>query len=65
MSPDDTSPSSRSPGTACPNCGKPTKAAHRPFCSARCRNIDLGRWLKGGYRIETEEPAEDDSGEPS
>jgi uncharacterized protein len=43
----------------CPICGKPTAAAHRPFCSARCRDIDLGRWLKGNYRIETDEGPED------
>ena len=28
---------------------------YRPFCSARCRNIDLSRWLHGVYRIETDE----------
>jgi hypothetical protein len=44
---------------ACPICGKPIAAAHRPFCSARCRNIDLGRWLKEGYRIETDEGPDD------
>jgi endogenous inhibitor of DNA gyrase (YacG/DUF329 family) len=34
-------------------------AAHRPFCSRRCADIDLGRWLKGVYAIPTDEPAED------
>ncbi len=43
----------------CPICGKPAAASHRPFCSPRCRTIDLGRWLKDGYRIETDEPPED------
>jgi len=52
-------------GARCPNCGKPASGKHLPFCSARCRNIDLGRWLKGSYRVETDEPAEDDSGETS
>ncbi|HTZ35109.1 MAG TPA: DNA gyrase inhibitor YacG [Stellaceae bacterium] len=46
----------------CPICGRPAAAAHRPFCSARCRNVDLGRWLKGGYRVETDEVPEDDAG---
>jgi uncharacterized protein len=33
----------------------------RPFCSKRCANIDLGRWLKEAYRVETDEaPAEDE-----
>lgn len=35
----------------CPICGKPALAAFRPFCSKRCADIDLGRWLKGGYVI--------------
>jgi len=43
----------------CPICGKPAAQAHRPFCSARCRAIDLGRWLRGVYRIESEEGPED------
>jgi endogenous inhibitor of DNA gyrase (YacG/DUF329 family) len=40
----------------CPICGKPAMPAHRPFCSKRCADIDLGRWLKEGYRIPTDEP---------
>jgi endogenous inhibitor of DNA gyrase (YacG/DUF329 family) len=48
----------------CPICGKPAAVAgYRPFCSARCRDIDLGRWLKGTYRIESDESPEDGSGE--
>jgi endogenous inhibitor of DNA gyrase (YacG/DUF329 family) len=43
----------------CPICGKRSAPRHRPFCSGRCADIDLGRWLKGTYRVETEEPAED------
>ena len=46
----------------CPICGKAAVARHRPFCSPRCANIDLGRWLKGGYRVETDEAAEDGGG---
>ncbi len=42
----------------CPICGKPESAATRPFCSKRCANLDLGRWLKGDYRIPTEEQPE-------
>jgi endogenous inhibitor of DNA gyrase (YacG/DUF329 family) len=45
---------------ACPICGKPTAPAHRPFCSGRCRNIDLGRWLHGVYRVESDEGPEDE-----
>ena len=47
----------------CPICGKLTVPRHQPFCSGRCADIDLGRWLKGNYRVETEEPADDPSGE--
>ena len=47
----------------CPVCDKEVAAPYRPFCSKRCADIDLGRWLKEGYRIETEEaPAEEQSG---
>ena len=35
----------------CPICRSPTEAAYRPFCSARCRDVDLSRWLGGGYAI--------------
>jgi endogenous inhibitor of DNA gyrase (YacG/DUF329 family) len=47
----------------CPICGKPAAPAQRPFCSPRCATIDLGRWLKDSYRVETDEPPEDGSGE--
>ena len=39
----------------CPICGKPAVPAHRPFCSGRCADVDLGRWLKEEYRIPTSE----------
>ena len=49
----------RGEGGKCPICGAPSQQATRPFCSARCNEIDLGRWLKGSYRIPTDErPAE-------
>jgi endogenous inhibitor of DNA gyrase (YacG/DUF329 family) len=37
----------------CPNCKTPTStiAEHRPFCSARCKDVDLGNWLGEAYRI--------------
>lgn len=47
----------------CPVCAKPAARGHQPFCSSRCRQIDLGRWLKEGYRVETEEAPEDPSAE--
>ena len=35
----------------CPICGKPGATGYRPFCSKRCANIDLGRWLKEGWFV--------------
>ena len=36
---------------ACPICKKPAVERYRPFCSKRCADVDLNRWLKGGYAI--------------
>jgi endogenous inhibitor of DNA gyrase (YacG/DUF329 family) len=55
---DDHIPLQRNAG--CPICGKPAATPHHPFCSKRCRDIDLGRWLRGVYRVETEEVADDE-----
>jgi endogenous inhibitor of DNA gyrase (YacG/DUF329 family) len=35
----------------CPICRKPRVAAHAPFCSARCKDRDLVRWLDDGYAL--------------
>jgi endogenous inhibitor of DNA gyrase (YacG/DUF329 family) len=43
---------------SCPICGKPATPESRPFCSKRCADIDLGRWLKEDYRVPVEEEAE-------
>lgn len=45
----------------CPICGKPVAASYRPFCSRRCADVDLGRWLTESYRIpaDSEEDPED------
>ncbi len=51
------------PARSCPICGKPAAPRHRPFCSQRCAQIDLGRWLKGTYRIATDENPEDSEDE--
>jgi endogenous inhibitor of DNA gyrase (YacG/DUF329 family) len=40
----------------CPICGKPAQPDYRPFCSKRCADVDLQRWLSGRYAI----PATDD-----
>jgi endogenous inhibitor of DNA gyrase (YacG/DUF329 family) len=35
----------------CPICGKPIDPAFRPFCSKRCADVDLGRWLNESYVV--------------
>lgn len=42
-------------GTKCPMCRKPATLEMRPFCSKRCADLDLGRWLDGDYRFQTNE----------
>jgi len=44
----------------CPICGKPASPERLPFCSARCADIDLHRWLTGAYAV----PAEEDGDGP-
>ena len=46
----------------CATCGKPATAPFRPFCSRRCADADLGRWLTGDYRVPgpAEEPPEEE-----
>jgi uncharacterized protein len=48
----------------CPICGKPKYPKHDPFCSKRCADIDLSRWLKGVYAIPAAEKDDEDD-EPS
>jgi uncharacterized protein len=57
------SPMQKAAPGRCPICGKPALPQYRPFCSARCSRIDLGRWLKGDYRIPTDEAPEEQTGE--
>ena len=45
----------------CVICGKSQDAAFKPFCSKRCADVDLNRWLKGGYSIPASEEDEGQS----
>ena len=45
-------------GKKCPICAKPLQQEFWPFCSKRCADLDLGRWLNEDYRIPAEEAAE-------
>ena len=38
-------------GARCPICTAPTELAFRPFCSRRCSDVDLSRWLRGAYAV--------------
>jgi len=46
-------------GKRCPECGKPADPRTLPFCSPRCRDVDLNRWLSGRYVI----PGRENQGE--
>ena len=47
------------PGKPCPVCRKPAIEGFRPFCSRRCADVDLNRWLSGVYAV----PVKDDDDE--
>jgi uncharacterized protein len=65
--PDDSGPAkgsdkvSRATGKPCPICGKPAIEASRPFCSERCRDVDLNRWLSNSYAIHAAPDADEDA----
>ena len=40
----------------CPICKKDPDPKYRPFCSRRCADVDLGRWLNGSYAVPSQEP---------
>jgi endogenous inhibitor of DNA gyrase (YacG/DUF329 family) len=62
---------SRGAGAKCPTCGRllaapPAERSFGPFCSERCRSIDLGNWLDASYRISAPVEEEDlDEGLPT
>jgi len=63
MPPDSSPAAQTAPRPACPLCGKPADAHYRPFCSKRCADIDLNRWLSGVYAIPSAGVDEDEDGE--
>jgi len=44
----------------CPICGKPAAAGFQPFCSRRCADVDLNRWLSGVYAVPVKEEEDED-----
>jgi hypothetical protein len=43
----------------CPICGRPSEEKYAPFCSRRCADVDLSRWLSGAYAIPDKAESED------
>jgi len=52
----------RPEGVRCPRCGESARDKFFPFCSDRCRLIDLARWIDGYYRIPGEEMTDEETG---
>ena len=55
-------PGTPAPLRPCPICRKPMQQRYRPFCSKRCADVDLSRWLKGAYVVPGAEEDEDAPG---
>lgn len=51
-------------GRPCPICGKPGTMDYRPFCSRRCADVDLNRWLSGAYAIPVAQDEDEDGLSP-
>ena len=49
----------------CPICSKPTDTAFKPFCSKRCADIDLNRWLSGVYAVPVKDDEDEDGERPT
>jgi hypothetical protein len=63
MTKSQSAPTATVPGKkVCTICGRPRDPRYDPFCSKRCADVDLYRWLKGGYVIPGSQPAPE--GEP-
>lgn len=48
---------------ACPICAAPTDVKYRPFCSRRCADVDLARWLQGAYAVAGGKVDDDEDGD--
>ena len=51
-------PQAKKTKSGCPVCKRPSVTRYRPFCSARCADVDLGRWFTGGYALPSNEPVD-------
>ena len=48
------------PAKRCAICGRPRDPKYDPFCSRRCADVDLNRWLSGVYAVPVTEDEEED-----
>ena len=48
----------------CPICRKPVAEKFRPFCSRRCADVDLHRWLGGAYAVPVTQETDEDGASP-
>ena len=55
----------KTPAAKCPICGKAAEQAFKPFCSKRCSDIDLNRWLSGVYAVPVKEDDDEDGERPT
>jgi uncharacterized protein len=60
MPPRPEKPAAAPKGRGCPICGRPADAKTLPFCSSRCRDVDLNRWFSGSYVVPGSENDEED-----
>ena len=44
----------------CPICADETDEKYRPFCSRRCADVDLGKWLTGAYAVPSQDEDDED-----
>lgn len=52
------------PAPRCPICGRPRDLEFRPFCSRRCKQVDLARWMNEVYAVPAADPDSDDEEDP-
>jgi len=46
---------------ACPICDRTTDKKYKPFCSKRCADVDLAKWLGGAYAVPSQDPDDFDA----
>lgn len=45
---------------SCPMCAKDTDQTYKPFCSKRCADLDLSKWLSGSYAVPSTDPEDNE-----